>query len=630
MPHHFYTLSGSRLALGSKIGKGGEGTVYEVVGFADLVAKNYTDGRADDRRDKIEAMVAAEPHRQAAHISFPIDVLLDEKRRFVGFTMRKMEGARPIHQLWGSRDRQEKFPDATVAFMTRVAANAARAVAELHHTGCVIGDINESGFLVTDQATVVLIDSDSIQYAAGGLVFPCVVGTPEYLPPEHQGINQRQLGPRDPNHDAFGLAVMIFRLLMNGTHPFMGVWHGHGDPPALPKWIEAFRYAYGPDSDRMRVGPQPTAPPIDWLPDEIRDAFDQAFGSPGVQKRSTASDWIGMLDRLQANLVVCHRSRFHHHRPGTRFCPWCETERKRGQKLFGPPKPGFQQKPYGQASNSGAATPTGPSTTTKNPLSASAHGTSPTPLPRPAPPPKTSNIGAIYAVLTIAGAIATGLWLFSGDEKTVSAPTRLPAEVAEQQRLQVEARRQAREAVLRSFDFGQWRVGQSLKNTHNRSLSFCTRPCGRGATGRSTIRLVSITKTSAETISLKFSIRTTDKNKYLPGRRENRAKHDYLLFVSSDYYTTIGYIDKTKFLHAGAMHIVDGNAKKYKSIGGIKGLRIITFNKETFRAVLPFQSMNYFSVLFPIPTTTTNSLKFVFPRIHGHQNGWYWIIYEVS
>lgn len=147
--------------------------------------------------------------------------------------------------------------------MVRVAANAARTVAELHHTGCVIGDINESGFLVTDQATVILIDSDSIQYSANGQVFPCVVGTPEYLPPEHQGINQRNLGTRDANHDNLGLAVMIFQLLMSGAHPFRGVWKGRGDPPAPPKWIEELRYAYGADSGRLKVAPQPTAPPVD-------------------------------------------------------------------------------------------------------------------------------------------------------------------------------------------------------------------------------------------------------------------------------------------------------------------------------------------------------------------------------
>jgi DNA-binding helix-hairpin-helix protein with protein kinase domain len=330
-PRSITTSSGKSVNLGPELGKGGEGAVYEVVGSTDLVAKIYTDGRAEDRRDKVEAMVAAKLHRQAAHILFPIEVLLDENRRFAGFTLRKVKDARPIHQLWNSRDRQEKFPDATVAFMVRVATNAARTVAELHHTGCVIGDINESSFLVTDQATVVLIDSDSIQYASGGRIFPCVVGTPEYLPPEHQGINQRNLTTRDPNHDNFGLAVMIFRLLMNGAHPFRGIWKGLGDPPTPPKWIEEFRYAYGTDSARLKIAPQPTAPPVDWLPNDVQSSFNQAFDRSGVTLRPTAGEWINKLDQLEKELVQCGKSRFHHHRPGTRSCPWGSSQQRNGK-----------------------------------------------------------------------------------------------------------------------------------------------------------------------------------------------------------------------------------------------------------------------------------------------------------
>lgn len=389
------TGSGTTIALGTELGKGGEGTVYQVVGAPDLVAKLY--GRAEPRRAKVEAMVAAGLHRQAQHISFPIDVLLDETRSFVGFTMRRVRGAWPIHQLWNSRDRRDKFPDATVSFMVRVAANAARTVADLHHTGCVIGDINESGFLVTDKAIVILIDSDSIQYAAGGSVFPCVVGTFEYLPPEHQGINQRNLGTRNPNHDNFGLAVLIFRLLMNGTHPFGGVWKGSGDP-TRPERIKDFRYAYGADSAKLKVAPQPTAPPIDWLPDDLRSAFERAFGKSGVKHRPTAREWIDRLCRLESELAQCGKSRFHHHRPGARSCPWCETEKKQGRELFGKVQTNYQQAKMGSFPR--------PSSGPGSPGATAA-------LPR-RPPRHQSTLGngLRIAVLAIIGIAVVLLWEF--------------------------------------------------------------------------------------------------------------------------------------------------------------------------------------------------------------------------
>ena len=42
---------------------------------------------------------------------------------------------------------------------------------------------------------------------------------------------------RAPEHDLFGLGVLIFQLLMEGTHPFAGVFKGRGEPPVLEQRI---------------------------------------------------------------------------------------------------------------------------------------------------------------------------------------------------------------------------------------------------------------------------------------------------------------------------------------------------------------------------------------------------------
>ena len=90
--------------------------------------------------------------------------------------------------------------------------NVARSIASVHATGCVIGDINSQGVLVSDAATVSLIDSDSFQVAEALRTFLCEVGVPEFTPPELQGKNFDHV-KRTSNHDAFGLAVLIFQLL---------------------------------------------------------------------------------------------------------------------------------------------------------------------------------------------------------------------------------------------------------------------------------------------------------------------------------------------------------------------------------------------------------------------------------
>lgn len=343
-PSSLLTSSGKRLSIGSEIGRGGEGAVYEVVGFPKLVAKIYTDGRAIDRRPKVQAMISKGLYKHHKLISFPVNVLLDDAQSFVGFTMRKIGGARPIHYLWNKRDRQENFSKASVFFIVRVACNAARAVAQLHESHCVIGDINESGFLVTEQGTVALIDSDSFQYYFNGKVFPSLVGTPDYRPPEHQGVNQRSLRSLTPNHDNFGLAVIIFKLLMLGTHPFMGKWEGQGDPP-LHERIKYFRYAYGHYSPRLKVGPQPMAPPIEWLPPYIRNAFERSFGKITCDQRPCAREWVTILNNLEKDLVRCEQTKFHYFTNSVETCPWCKLEARRNEILFGESEPFLQPEP---------------------------------------------------------------------------------------------------------------------------------------------------------------------------------------------------------------------------------------------------------------------------------------------
>src|SRR5205814_7863741 len=67
-----------------------------------------------------------------------------------------------------------------------------------------------------------LIDCDSFEITDGKTVFPCMVGVPTYTPPELQGQSFQGVR-RTKQHDAFGLAVLIFHMLFLGRHPFAGI-----------------------------------------------------------------------------------------------------------------------------------------------------------------------------------------------------------------------------------------------------------------------------------------------------------------------------------------------------------------------------------------------------------------------
>ncbi|MDX5983231.1 TonB family protein [Sphingomonas echinoides] len=327
-------LEGRPIRLGKRIGKGGEGEVYAVEGRADQALKVYTIGDTGDRAAKVEAMVRAGLAGASKLVSYPSAVVTDSKGRFAGFLMRLVHGHQPIHHLYAPGDRKANFPTADYRFLVHTARNVASALADVHARRCVIGDINHSGILVSDQAMVALIDADSFQVTEGAREFLCTVGVPEYTPPELQGRSLAGLR-RTQNHDAFGLAVIVFQLLCMGRHPFVGTY-AHGEMP-MERAIAEHRFAY---SRRRSVGmrPPPGTVRLKDFPPQIAGAFEAAFDP--AAGRPTAAQWVALLEELENQLRRCSANELHYYPPGESDCPWCRMEKAvPGLALFMSPLP---------------------------------------------------------------------------------------------------------------------------------------------------------------------------------------------------------------------------------------------------------------------------------------------------
>lgn len=320
--------------LGKQLGKGGEGTVFEVEGRPDSAAKIYLAAISTERADKLVAMAAVRTAALDQLTAWPTDVLRQSDGKVCGFVMANLRASKDIHKLYSPKSRLADFPQADWRLVVRAALNTARAFSVLHQAGHLVGDVNHGGVRVSPDATVKLIDTDSFQISHQGRTFLCEVGVQDFTPPELHGKAFKQV-TRTANHDNFGLAVLIFQMLMNGRHPFAGRYSGPGDMP-IEKAIPEFRYAYGRDTARTRMSPPPlSASPAAASP-WVSDLWERAFGTEGAKPggRPKAEEWVQALTKLEQNFKRCSSRPSHFYFNGLAECPWCPIERA-GIALFG-------------------------------------------------------------------------------------------------------------------------------------------------------------------------------------------------------------------------------------------------------------------------------------------------------
>ena len=313
-------VGGELFSLGEMIGKGGEGRVFALNGRSGAAVKLYNSRLRIDREEKVRAMVHRGFAAQTDLVAYPREVVSDRVGNFLGFLMQLVSGYRPIHELYSPKSRQRHFPSVDYRFIVHVALNVARAVGNVHQTGCIIGDLNHSGVLVAQDGKVVLIDADSFQFRLGQKTYPCVVGVQDFLPPELHGVNLSAV-TRSVEHDNFGIAVLVFLLLLMGRHPYAGRHNGPDLP--LGQAIAQNKFAFSLIRKASTgIIPPPGALALNVFPTPVRQAFESAFGLDPAA-RPNASSWIRALTTLKDSLRRCDDIKIHFYPDSAKGCMWC-------------------------------------------------------------------------------------------------------------------------------------------------------------------------------------------------------------------------------------------------------------------------------------------------------------------
>jgi DNA-binding helix-hairpin-helix protein with protein kinase domain len=240
-----------------------------------------------------------------------------------------------LHELYGTTNRRRHFPDVGWHHLVLAARNTAAAFQTLHAAGIVVGDVNQGNLLVDPQMCVRMIDCDSFQIARNGQVFNCPVGTPHFTPPELQSQKLRDV-ERTPNHDRFGLAVLIFHLLFVGRHPFAGRYRGPGDL-TIEKAIGESRFAFSHNKAVTMVDPPPASLLLDDLPAGVAELFESAFrggAAEGASARPSPQVWVAELEMLMKRRRACSFDHAHVYSAHLEKCPWCRIEDAGGPTFF--------------------------------------------------------------------------------------------------------------------------------------------------------------------------------------------------------------------------------------------------------------------------------------------------------
>jgi DNA-binding helix-hairpin-helix protein with protein kinase domain len=321
-----YDSAGRDIALSAELGEGGEAKVYAVAGDPMRVVKLYLKPPPADQFPKLRAMAALKNADLLSVTTWPLDVAFVKNQQFAGYTMPRLDEFHPVHTLFGPKARQQLYPNMTWKALVVMASNVAQAIAVLHHFNIVMGDVNANNIVVHDDTKITLVDCDSFEFTFNGQRFPCRVGMDEYQPPELQPDRWGSL-PRTQEGDRFGLAIIIFQLLMMGRHPFEGVsTNGRISDPTRAANIARgfFFYASGASAHGLR--PPPASLTLGALSSQVASLFVRAFtGMPS--QRPTALEWHAALVDLDSQLIRCAQNPTHIYLKGV-LCPWCAIQRE--------------------------------------------------------------------------------------------------------------------------------------------------------------------------------------------------------------------------------------------------------------------------------------------------------------
>lgn len=331
-----------KISLGEVLHRGGAaGRIFVNASNPKTVAKIFHDTKKSaTNRAKLEAMLLNKPNFPPAvkdgveyvQIAWPSAILEDDNGFCVGYLMPliNMDKAVSLDHLMQKAIRRKLGLSEKYAYRVFAAYNVVSMVAALHKCGHYIVDLKPSNISVyKDTMMVAMVDCDGFSIKGDlGNRYPAEFVSEEYIYPEGMNLSCEEMGEEQ---DKFALAVMIFKLLNNGIHPFSGVPRkAESKMLSIQERIEKYHYAYGLWPDNYQA-PHPYSI-HEYFDKKTLELFERAFAKG--QNRPTAKEWQDHLWELLRTMKTCKKNPNHVYF-SQKGCGLCISEQKFDENMKG-------------------------------------------------------------------------------------------------------------------------------------------------------------------------------------------------------------------------------------------------------------------------------------------------------